>query len=112
MKEYMFIVRGGNMPEKDSPAFKEHIEKWNVWMKGLSEQGKLKSGLPLANEGKMLASPTDVKDGYYGDNDTMVGGYLFVTADSLDGAAEIAKGCPAYEVGGTVEVRTTVPMNM
>ena len=34
-----------------------------------------------------------------------VGGYSIVKADSLDEATEMAKGCPALEFGGMVEVR-------
>jgi hypothetical protein len=35
-----------------------------------------------------------------------VGGYLIVSAESLDHATELAKGCPLLErEGGTVEVR-------
>ena len=38
-------------------------------------------------------------------NADMVGGYAIIEARDLDAAAEIAKGCPTYEVNGLVEVR-------
>jgi YCII-related domain len=36
--------------------------------------------------------------------DTRLGGYSIVTADDLDAAIAIAKGCPALSQGGGVEV--------
>ncbi|HTU72612.1 MAG TPA: hypothetical protein VMG38_03755 [Trebonia sp.] len=35
---------------------------------------------------------------------TRLGGYSLITADDLDAALEIAKGCPAMTSGGGVEV--------
>jgi len=35
----------------------------------------------------------------------VIGGYSVVEAKDLDHAAELAKGCPILEVGGSVEVR-------
>ena len=35
----------------------------------------------------------------------IVGGYSIVEADTIDAAAELAKGCPALLFGGNVEVR-------
>jgi len=34
-------------------------------------------------------------------------GYILLTADSLDSAAELAKGCPILQGGGKVEVGET-----
>jgi hypothetical protein len=39
-----------------------------------------------------------------------VGGYTIIKADSLDEAAEISKGCPILQIGGSVEVRALIPM--
>jgi hypothetical protein len=46
-----------------------------------------------------------VTDGPYIEAKEAVGGYIIVTAYSLDEAAEIAKGCPGLDNGGKVEVR-------
>ena len=37
-------------------------------------------------------------------------GYGFVTADSMDAAIEIAKGCPILQDGGSVEVASVHEM--
>ena len=38
------------------------------------------------------------------DADTRLGGYSLVSADSLEEAVALAKGCPGLEAGGGVEV--------
>ncbi len=40
----------------------------------------------------------------------MVGGYLMVAAETLATAVELAKGCPVFEAGGSVEVRPVMKM--
>ena len=39
-----------------------------------------------------------------------IGGYTVVTAESLDDATSLAKGCPALDAGGGVEVYEALPM--
>jgi hypothetical protein len=38
------------------------------------------------------------------DDGTRIGGYSVVTADDIDSAAALAKGCPALRLGGGVEI--------
>jgi hypothetical protein len=37
-------------------------------------------------------------------DDTRLGGYSVVTAEDIDGAAVLAMGCPALQLGGGVEI--------
>ena len=39
-----------------------------------------------------------------------VSGYTIIAAESLDGAIEMAKGCPILEGGGSIEVCETFSM--
>lgn len=38
------------------------------------------------------------------DAETRLGGYSVVTAPDIEGAAALAKGCPAIQLGGGVEI--------
>ena len=38
------------------------------------------------------------------DAETRLGGYSLVTAEDIDGAAALAEGCPALQLGGGVEI--------
>jgi hypothetical protein len=46
-----------------------------------------------------------VTDGPFVESKEVLGGFSIVQADSLDAAAELAKGCPGLLFGGKVEVR-------
>jgi hypothetical protein len=37
-----------------------------------------------------------------------LGGFMFIKADSLEDATELAQGCPALEADGSVEVRPII----
>jgi hypothetical protein len=39
-----------------------------------------------------------------------VSGYTIIAAESLDGAIELAKGCPILEGGGSIEICETFSM--
>ena len=54
-----------------------------------------------------------VTDGPFGETKDLVGGYLLVTAASLDAATELARGCPIFDRDdGSVEVREVREMQM
>jgi len=113
MKDYMFIIRGGeNMDEVyDAEAMQEHMQKWQTWMGGMAQEGKLVGGEPLMNEGKALTNGgTKVTDRPLVEGKELVGGYIIVKATTLDEATEMAKGCPGFEHDCTIEVREIRPM--
>lgn len=84
----------------------EEVKQWQAWMGGIGAQGKLKNpGEALGFEGKIMHADGSVTDGPYAELKEIVGGYIIVSADSLDDATELAKGCPALSNGGKVEVR-------
>ena len=115
MADYLYLFRGGNETRgKSSPeAMQEHMMKWKIWMDKLAAQGKLMSGLPLQDEGKVISgSAKQLLDGPYMEGKEMVGGYLIVSADTLDEAAEMSKECPIFEHEGSVEIRELASMTM
>lgn len=115
MKKYLYLFRGGDARNANqSPQqMQEHMQKWGGWMKDLSEKGILNSGLPLANEGKVVAKKgQDVTDGPFAEGAEIVGGYLIVNAKNLKEAADLSKQCPIFEYDGTVEVREIMSIDM
>ncbi len=102
------------MPEvKFTPEGIVAISKqWENWIGGIAAQNKLAArGNRLGNDGKTVKPNNVVTNGPYAEIKEMISGYIMVKADSIDEAAEIAKGCPILEVGGNVEVRDVVVMN-
>jgi hypothetical protein len=82
--------------------------QWYAWYDSLAAQGKLLHGHPLDEGGRVVSAHGGrVMDGPFVEAKEVVGGYFFLTVDSLDEAVEIAKQCPTltYNLGLTVEVR-------
>lgn len=113
MSEFLFLFRGGETgrsPEK----MQQTMQKWIAWMKELGEKGHLKDqGHPLERTGKLVKGQQKVvTDGPYPEAKDIVGGYTLIDARDLDHATELSKGCPIFEVGGSVEVRPIMKMSM
>ena len=105
---YMLIFRGGAVSRGDvSPGvLQAHLEKWYRWSDELARQGRRHSGTPLENAGKSVRGHERiVSDGPYAESKDLVTGAMIIEASSLDDAVEVARGCPTYEFGGSVEVR-------
>jgi hypothetical protein len=114
MANFMYLFRGGfnANPEIAAAEMQATMQKWVDWMGRLGKAGHFKSGEPLDKTGKVLrAKSKSIHDGPYAEAKDVVGGYLIVTAENLDHATELAKGCPILERdGGTVEVRAIQEM--
>lgn len=114
MKKFMFLLRGGDAMADFSPEeMEQHMAEWKTWMGSLAEQGKLDGGLPLDKAGKQVTKGGSViTDGPYAEGVEVVGGYLIVNANDLDGAVEISKGCPILQGNdANIEIREIMDMN-
>ena len=104
--DYLLLFRGGANPEDMSPEqMKATMNNWMTWMKGLKKNKQLTLGHPLQDGGKLLSGAKGKTVAAYSDNPDSVGGYLLIKANSLAEATKIAKGCPIFNNGGTVELR-------
>jgi hypothetical protein len=104
----MLLFRGGAVARDDvSPStVQAHLEKWYAWADELSREGRRNQGNPLADGGKAVRGEERmVTDGPYAESKDLVTGAMLIDADSLDDAVAVARGCPTYEFGGSVEVR-------
>jgi hypothetical protein len=106
MTEFLYIYRG-----RDTYASPEQMqkatEKFIAWVKNLATQGHLKSpGNPLEDAGMVIKGKQKVvTDGPYAEAKDIIAGYSIIEAKDIRQAAELAKDCPIYEGGGSVEVR-------
>ena len=111
MSDFLFLFRSPRSSPTLSPEeMQRSMQKWGAWMEGLSKAGTFKGGEPLEEGGKVVTGTRKlVTDGPFPESKEVVGGYLIVTAKDLTQAAEISKGCPILEEGGSVEVRAIRP---
>ncbi len=107
MPNYLCMQRsqpGKAKGERPSPAqMEEMYAKFNAWREKFQKNiidmgGKLGGGKLVTSEG--------VTDGPFVEAKEIIGGYMLVSAESLEEAIEIARGCPGLvSPGSGVEVR-------
>jgi hypothetical protein len=102
MAKFVYIYTGGQMAETPE-AQEEAMQAWGAWFGTLGDS-VTDMGNPFTNSAAV--SPDGVTDG----TAVRAGGYSIVSADSLDGATALAKGCPVLTGGGTVEVYEAIEM--
>jgi hypothetical protein len=105
---FLFVYRrGGDVASTMAPEqMQQHLQKWQTWIaEGLQKGWMLNSGDALTQEGRVVNARKVVTDGPFVEAKEIVGGFSIVQADTIDAAAELAKGCPALLTGGSVEVR-------
>jgi hypothetical protein len=108
MAKFMFIYRGNNDAHaKMSPEeIQKNMQQWGAWIEeGLRKGWLVDPGDALTPEKRMVNSKKVVTDGPFVEAKEIVGGFSIVQADTIDAAAQLAKGCPGLEMGGLVEVR-------
>jgi hypothetical protein len=111
MNKFMLIYRGGddaeaNMTPQEMQAV---LQKWNDWIGGGFAAGwMVDPGNPLGPGGKMVSPKGVVTDGPYPEGKEIVGGYSIVQCETIEQAAEHAKGCPIKLYNGLVEVRPVI----
>lgn len=81
---------------------------WDAWIGKIAQKGIFDSGLPFGPRAKVVSGlEKNVSDYIPKPGDVI--GYIMVHANSMEEAVEIAKQAPNLALGGTVEVRSTVP---
>ncbi len=105
--KFMLVFRGGAVSRHDlAPSeLQAHVEKWYRWSDELTRQGRHNTGTALDNLGATVRGQEMVTDGPYAESKDLVTGSMIFEAVSLEDAVEVARTCPTYEFGGSVEVR-------
>jgi hypothetical protein len=104
MANYMFAYSGGNGVSADEAAREDQMAKWVQWF-GQLGSAVVDGGAPTG-AAKTVGTGGSVSDG----GSRGLTGYSIVSADSLDSAVDLAKGCPVLEVGGAVDVYEAIAM--
>ncbi|WP_109831988.1 YciI family protein [Reichenbachiella versicolor] len=85
-------------------------EAWGGFIGQMAISEKLVSTYQLGFEGNQIQSDKQITDGILMIEGQTLGGNMIVRAHSLEEATELAKGSPILAMGGTVEVRSIIPM--
>jgi hypothetical protein len=104
MANYVFAYSGGNGVAADEAPRNAQYAKWGQWFGELGSA--VVEGGAAMGTGKTVGPGGSVSDrGSRG-----LSGYSIVSADSLNAAVELAKGCPVLEIGGAVDVYEAIAM--
>ena len=114
MKDFVLIFRNEAVNEsKLTPAdIANLMSGWQEWMGNMAAKGQLANpGIRLGFDGKAIKPDNMVTDGPYVELKEILRGFTVVSAENIEDATAIGKGCPILKIGGTVEVRDILPMN-
>ncbi len=117
MADFLLIYQGGNPAWREKPAaeIEAAMQAWGQWFKQLEATGNLRNpGAPLAPGGVVLRANGRriLTDTAMAEVKELIGGYSIIAADSLEQAAELAKGSPFLQNNpdGRVLVRPIMQM--
>jgi hypothetical protein len=102
MPNFVLLYNGGSMPASEAEQAAV-LQAWGAWYEKLGS-AVIDGGNPFTPQAKSIASDGTISDGPVG---TMATGYSIITADSLDAAVAMAKGCPVLQGGGQISVYET-----
>ncbi len=104
MANFVLVYSGGGMPATEAERGKA-MEAWGAWFGGLGEK-VVDAGNPFGSHAKNVSDGGAVHDGPIG---TAATGYSIIKAESLNAAADAAKGCPVLMSGGRITVYEVTP---
>ena len=104
MANFMFAYSGGKGVAADEAERNEQYAKWSEWFGELGSA--VVEGGAAMGTAKTVGPGGSVSDG----GSRGLSGYSIVSADSLDSAVGLAKGCPVLEIGGAVDVYEAIAM--
>ena len=97
--DYVLLYEGGSMPEGEE-AQKQVMDAWGAWYGSI--------GAAVKDPGNpMTAAKSITPDGAVSDGGGSATGYTILTADSLDEALTLAKGCPVLQGGSSITIYET-----
>jgi hypothetical protein len=105
MTKFVLAYHGsGEMPETEE-EMAAMMGLWESWFASLGDN-IVDGGNPVA-QARTVNGDGSVSDG--GGSNPLTG-YSLINADSIDGACDMAKGCPVLQNSGSVEVAEAIDM--
>ena len=104
MPKYVLAYHGGGAAETEEEVAKV-MAAWGAWMESLGD-ALVDPGNPTG-----LAKTIDADGGVtVGGGANPLTGYSLLVAGDIDEAVALAKGCPIFESGGSIQVAETIEM--
>ncbi len=111
-KEFMLLFR---MKPSNTPPTQEQIEnmhsQWQKYIGGIASEARLVNVSRLDFKGATITNTNQVEHNIVIDHAMALSGNMTIKATDLNEAIELSKSCPILFVGGSIEIRETIPMN-
>lgn len=96
MKQYLLLLKGKRELDYSPEKLQKRLEEYRVWVENIQENyisdNRLeREGVHLKNKSEMLT------DGPFLEAKEIIAGFIIIKAESLEGAADIAKGSPLLQ---------------
>ncbi len=104
-RKYLFLQRSqpGNRQQPSPTQMQEMYAAFNAWKEKFKDN-ILDMGGQLMPGGKIVTT-AGATDGPFVEAKEIVGGYMFVSADSVERAIEVAHEMPMLAPGSSIEIR-------
>jgi len=109
--QFMLLLHQPHSGPGPTPQeLRQIMGRFTEWMSQMNARNIVIGTNGLEPTGKVLREPhgASIMDGPYCETKEIVGGYVIITADTLNAAIEIARGCPGLDYRMAVEVRPVV----
>src|SRR5918999_4184456 len=104
-RKYLFLQRSqpGDRQQPSPAQMQDMFAAFNAWKEKFKDN-ILDMGGKLLPGGKMVTT-SGATDGPFVEAKEVVGGYMFVTAESVERAIQVASEMPMLMPGSTIEIR-------
>lgn len=105
MAQYLISYIGGNQPTTQEEG-QQHFAKYKQWLSSVGD-AMVSPANPLNNTHTIKPDGSVVSGSV-----SSMSGYTIVESASIEAAIELAKGCPFFEIDGTLEVSELMQMSV
>ncbi|MCC9168293.1 YciI family protein [Pontibacter harenae] len=107
MKQYMlFLKEDLQAAQQLTPEQMEaDMQQYMQWVEELTQADQFVAGDPLGFGGYHITKDALLTDGPFVESKEAISGYFIIKATSDEQAIEIARQCPIFKTGGSVELR-------
>ncbi|WP_286174501.1 hypothetical protein [Cytophaga sp. FL35] len=111
LKEFMLLFRMA--PTNERPTAEQMATMQNQWKNyigSIASQAKLVNTSRLGFEGSCINPKGQISNNIYISDKQTLSGNMVVKATNIQEAENLAINCPVLAMGGSVEVRSLIPM--
>ena len=108
MSPFAIVIRQreADWATKPGPEQRRILARYFAWMDDLAGRGIALDSQPLRDGGRIMrVVDGEIVDGPFTETKEIVGGFVIIAAAGWKEAREVARTCPALEVGDWIELR-------